>query len=357
VFPDLKHVNLESLDVRQAAIADPRGFLQKNPRGAILDEIHRCPDMLSYIQPMIDEDRFARRKGAFWVPTGSHNLSMLKSVPQSLAGRTAVMNLLPFLWNEIAAMNHPPSSIEEATVAGGYPAPFDQQLPVSKWLSSYVTTYVERDARSLTAVHELSSFQQFLALCAGRTAQLLNLTALAADCGIAQSTAKAWMSILETTYIAFRLRPWIVNAGKRLVKMPKFHFYDTGLVCWLLGIRSAEQLRTHPLRGPIFETWVTTEILKHRVHRGELRPLHFYRDAAGREADVLVDHGTHRTIVEAKSCRTVAEEAITATAKVAEVLDATTPNHRVVIFGGDDGQRRTNARVVPWGEIHSVDWM
>ncbi|MBL9119949.1 MAG: ATP-binding protein [Phycisphaerae bacterium] len=368
-FPDLPHTNLESLEVRRSAIDDPVGFLDRFPRGAVLDEVQRAPELLSYLQVRIDEDRMRSHgigprstAGAspslrLWVLTGSFNFALLSTISQSLAGRTAVHQLLPLSWNEITQTTRVPATLDEAILAGGYPAPFDLGLAPSEWIESYVTTYIERDARELVAIHDLQQFHNFITLCAGRTSQLMNLTSLGGDTGVVQSTARAWLGILETLYITHRITPWFVNVGKRLVKSPKLHFIDTGIASWLMGIQSPEALRSHPLRGALFESWVAGEILKHRFHRGERRPIHFYRDSSGLEADILIDHGTHRTVAEAKAAKTVSEDALASTKRVASAIGNEFPARRVVIYGGDERQSRSDVDVVPWREIHSVDWV
>lgn len=368
-FPDLPHINLESLDTRRGAVDDPIGFLDRFPRGAVLDEVQRAPELLSYLQVRIDEDRMRAQgigsnsttdsppSSRLWILTGSFNFALLSTISQSLAGRTAVHQLLPLSWNEIAQTARVPATLDEAILAGGYPAPFDLGLAPAEWIESYVTTYVERDARELVAIHNLQQFHNFITLCAGRTSQLLNLTSLGGDTGVVQSTARAWLGILETLYITHRLTPWFVNVGKRLVKSPKLHFIDTGIASWLLGIRSPEALRSHPLRGALFESWVAGEILKHRLHRGERRPIHHYRDSSGLEADILIDHGTRRTVVEAKAAKTISEDAIASTRRVAGAIGDAFPSRRVVVYGGDERQRRNDVDVVPWREIHSVDWV
>jgi predicted AAA+ superfamily ATPase len=257
----------------------------------------------------------------------------------------------------IAQRIHTGAAPSEAILAGGYPAPFDLGLAPAEWIESYVTTYVERDARELVAIHDLQQFHNFITLCAGRTSQLLNVTSLGGDTGVAQSTARAWLGILETLYITHRLTPWFVNVGKRLVKSPKLHFIDTGIASWLMGIPSPETLRSHPLRGALFESWVASEILKHRFHRGERRPIHFYRDSSGLEADVLIDHGTHRTVVEAKASKTVSEDAIASSERVTKAIGNEFPVRKVVIYGGEERHRRADVDIVPWREIHSIDWV
>jgi len=262
LFPKKDYVNLEAPDVRNFALEDPRGFLAQYPNGAILDEVQRTPDLPSYLQPMIDNDPEPGK----WILTGSQNFALLESVNQSLAGRSAVLSLLPMSFDEISEFADAPKTLDEVLFTGGYPRIYDKKLSPSQWLASYVATYIERDVRSVSNVGDLTTFQRFVELCAGRTGQMINYSNLAGDAGISQPTAKAWMSILEASYIVFLQPAYSTNLRKRLVKMPKLHFYDTGLACWLLGLRSADQLATHPLKGSIFESWVVSEIVKHRVH-------------------------------------------------------------------------------------------
>jgi len=352
VFPKHAYANLETPDVRSFALADPRGFLSQYPHGAILDEVQRCPELPSYLQGLIDEDPACGK----WILTGSQNLILLESVSQSLAGRTAVLNLLPLARSEVRRFDSYPGDLDEVLLAGGYPRIFDQKLSPADWLGAYVGTYLERDVRTITNVGDLVTFQRFLELCAGRTAQLLNLSALAADAGISQSTAKAWLSVLETGFIAFRLPPLHANIRKRLVKMPKLHFHDTGLVCWLLGIRNADQLKRHPLRGAIFETWVVSEVLKHRTNRGERGGVFFYRDQHGTEADLVVESGNQRVIVEAKAAQTASDDMFFATRRIKEALDDL-PGKVVLAYGGQARQDRQDALLLPWDEVDRQAWV
>ncbi len=237
VFPNLAYANLEAPDVRAFAVADPRAFLAQYPDGAVVDEVQRAPDLPSYLQELIDSDP---RPGRF-ILTGSRNLALLRTVSQSLAGRTAVLHLLPLANNEVRRFESHPATLEDALFTGGYPAILDRRIHPSDWLAGYVATYLERDARAVGNITDLEVFQRFVELCAGRTAQLLNYSSLAADCGVSQPTAKAWLNVLEASFLVFRLRPFHANLRKRLVKTPKLHFHDPGLACWLLGIRSAER--------------------------------------------------------------------------------------------------------------------
>ncbi len=347
LFPDHPYSNLEAPDVREFATSDPRGFLAQFPKGAILDEIQRVPNLASYLQPIIDADP----KPGRWILTGSQNFALLESVSQSLAGRSAVLHLLPLSYDEIARFDGAPTDLETVLLSGGYPRIYDQRIPPTDWLASYVATYIERDVRSITNVGDLVTFQRFVELCAGRTSQLINYSSLAADAGVSQPTAKSWLSVLEASFILHRLPAWSGNLRKRLVKMPKMHFHDSGLACWLLGIRSADQLRTHPLRGPIFESWVVGEILKHRTNAGERGGLSFYRDQRGLEADLLVDTPDGLRVIEAKASRTLASDVFEPAKRVAAALRDAAASVPLVVYAGDEAQTRSDARAVAWDGI------
>ncbi len=263
-FPDKPYVSLELLDVQDAVRSDPRGFLAQYRSGAIFDEIQQVPELMSYLQVEVDE----RPEVGRFVLTGSQHFALSEAIFQSLAGRTAVLTLLPLSYSELTRFPTVPGSLFETLCAGGYPRIHDQAISPDRWLRDYVTTYVQRDVRQVLNVGDLQSFTTFLRLCAGRTAQLLNLSSLADDCGINHNTARSWLSVLETSYVVFRLPVWKASLKKRLTKAPKLHFIDVGLACSLLGITSAEQLHHHPLRGALFESWVVSEIYKNRVHAG-----------------------------------------------------------------------------------------
>ncbi len=353
VFPQRSYVSLEAPDVREFASEDPRSFLAQYPDGAIIDEVQRVPGLLSYLQSDIDA---ARRPGR-WILTGSQNLALSEAVSQSLAGRTAVHYLLPLARSEVARFPKHPQSLDETLFSGGYPRIFNESIDPSEWLRSYAATYVERDVRSMSQVGDLAAFQRFVELCAGRTSQLLNFSALASDCGVSQPTARAWLSILEASFILFRLPPFHANLGKRLVKMPKLHFYDTGLACWLIGIRTPEQLRSHPLRGPIFETWIVSEIVKHRMNRGETRGLFFYRNRDGAEVDLMVERPSGVTLVEAKSAQTPSASLFDRARRVQRHLnEASLSCDATVAYGGDAPQEREAGRLIPWNRLHEEGW-
>ncbi len=353
IFPRHSYVTLEAPDVRAFAMEDPRAFLARFSQGAIIDEVQRATDLLSYLQGMIDDDPTPGR----WILTGSQNLSLLNTVSQSLAGRTAVYNLFALTRKEIVRFSNHPQTLEETLFTGSYPRIFDAELDPTDWLRSYIATYVERDVRTLSNVGDLATFQRFVALCAGRTAQLLNYSSLADDCGISQPTAMNWLNILEASFLVFRLPSYHSTLRKRLVKMPKLHFYDTGLVCWLLGIRHPEQLITHPLRGFIFENWVVSEIMKRRANEGEAGGLFFYRDRNGSEADLIIEHSQTINIIEVKSTETPSSILFKSAGRVRRQLDKSARGCSVsVVYGGREQQKRGECLLIPWGKLHEHTW-
>ncbi|MCY3620878.1 MAG: ATP-binding protein [Gammaproteobacteria bacterium] len=350
MFPDRPYRSLESPDVRAFAMEDPRAFLAQFPDGAVIDEVQRVPDLLSYLQGAIDDDPTPGR----WILSGSQNLALIASVSQSLAGRTALHQLLPLSWNEVNRFANCPATLEEAILSGGYPRIFDRELDPSDWLRSYVGTYIERDVRAISNVGDLNAFQRFLGLCAGRTGQLLNYSSLADDCGISQPSAKSWFSILEASFVAFHLPVFGGKVRKRLIKMPKLHFNDSGLACWLLGIRDPEQLVSHPLRGALFETWVVSELLKRRTHRGKTGGLSYYRERGGAELDLVVDDSSGLTLIEAKSATTPSSSLFDSARRVRRQLDDMGMHSEVaVVYGGDESRRNSDgSRLVPWHQVH-----
>lgn len=343
VFADRPYVSLEDPAERAFAEADARGFLARFADGAVFDEAQRWPALFSHLQGLVDANRAPGR----FVLTGSQQFGLLAGVTQSLAGRVGMTQLLPLAMDELPAL---PDSPDLLIGAGGYPALHAQGIPAADWFPSYVATYVERDVRQLLGVQDLSTFQRFLRLCAGRTGQLLNLSALAGETGIAHSTARAWLSILEASYIVLQLPPYHRNFGKRLVKASKLYFVDTGLACWLLGIRSAAQLALHPLRGALFETLVVGEFFKARFHSGRPADLFFWRDNGGNEADLLFEEDGRLQTVEIKSGATVTPDYIRAGLKSARFAGA---EARVpwLVHGGRDTYTRSGVEVIGWREL------
>jgi uncharacterized protein len=355
VFPRHAYVSLEAPDARDHARIDPRGFLSELQSGAVIDEVQRVPELLSYLQVEVD----VRPGRGRFILTGSANLLLLQSVSQTLAGRTAIVNLLPCGYDEIRRFPRFPESVFEVLRFGGYPAVFDRLIAPEEWFASYITSYVERDVRQILNVGDLVLFQTFLRLCAGRTAQLLNLSQLGADCGVSHHTARSWLSVLETSFVTWRLAPFHANVSKRLVKAPKLYFHDTGLACALLGIRDGEQLKQHPLRGALFENWVVTEALKARAHRGVAGGLFFLRDAHGAEIDLLVEAGRRLLAVEIKSGGTVASDFFASFERLADTLEAVKAGRSIetlLIYGGDARQSRLGSRVLPWSDVPGFRW-
>ncbi len=343
IFMDKPYFSMEDPDIRQMAKDDPRGFLARIPKGAVLDEVQRAPDILSYLQSHVDDPG---HKCQFLL-TGSQHFGLLSDITQSLAGRTAFVNLLPFSLNELERAKIRPSDLESMLFFGGYPPLYDRGLSPGEWMPAYVAAYLERDVRQVLNVQDLDSFQRFITLCAGRSGQLLNLSSLATDCGITHNTAKSWISVLETSFILFRLLPHHENFRKRLVKSPKLYFYDTGLLCWLLGIQNAEQLNTHPLRGAVFETFIISEIKKSCLNIPVNISLYFWRDSNGREVDLVIDSGGRYMPVEIKSGQTINRDFfknIEHWMSLAKGL-ATYPT---LIYGGDLEMIRQGIRVLGW---------
>lgn len=337
------YLSLEDPDVRRLALDDARTFLERLPDGAVLDEVQRVPELLSYLQTRVDADG---RMGLF-VLTGSQHFGLMSKVTQSLAGRTAFLELLPFSVHELEGAGAGPPSLEAMLFTGGYPALYDRRLSPREWFPAYVTAYVERDVRQLLKVQELETFQRFVRLCAGRSGQNLNLSALATDCGITHNTAKAWVSVLEASYILFQLRPHHVNFRKRLVKSPKLYFYDTGLLCWLLGIQEADQLTTHPLRGHIFETFVVSELVKNRFNQGERAVFHFWRDSNGNEVDVIAEAGMKLVPIEIKSGQTLNRDFFTGLERWM-ALAGDRVEGPALVYGGAENHVRKGINVFAW---------
>lgn len=346
VFGGKPYVSLEDADVRIAATDDPRSFLNRFPEGAVLDEVQRCPEILSYLQTRVDADG---RMGLF-ILTGSQQFGLLSGITQSLAGRTAFVELLPLALDELRQAGLQPQTLDEMLFKGGYPALYDRDVSPRAWFAAYVTAYVERDVRQMLKVQELDAFQRFVMFCAGRTGQLLNLSSLAADCGITHNTAKAWISVLEASYIVHLLRPHHANFSKRLVKAPKIYFQDVGLACWLLGIQSPQQLASHPLRGNLFETFVVAELMKMRFNAGETRGMYFWRDSNGNEVDVLVEQGARLMPAEIKSGATVARDFFSGLEKWMALAGDQGCNP-VLIHGGDSSYRQKDVQVLGWRDI------
>lgn len=344
-FPEKAYVNLEAPDTREFALTDPRGFLSRFPDGAIIDEIQRAPELASYIQVIVDE---AKSNGRF-VLTGSEQFRMSTTISQSLAGRTAVLRLLPLSLEELQQHVTFPS-IDMLLLQGGYPRLYEQTLRPDDMYRDYVETYVERDIRQLIAIKDLSQYRKFVQLCAGRIGQPLNLSSLGNDLGVSHSTVREWISILEASYIAFLLPPYFANISKRLMKSPKLYFYDVGVATYLLNIRDVNGLMTHPLRGSLFENLVVSETLKAYLNKGQREDLYFYREASGTEIDLLVGVGAGKyRMVEIKAGETVDMSFFKNLEKVSKTLSQFIHSGSLV-YGGSESYVRNGIEVISWRE-------
>ncbi len=348
VFKDKTYINLEAMDNREFAKFDPRGFLGRIPEGAILDEIQRVPELVSYIQEIVDE----KKKNNMFILTGSQQLEFTSSINQSLAGRTALLKLLPFSITEVKN-NYGFSNVEEILYKGFYPRIYDQKLDPTQALGDYFETYVERDLRQLIQIKNLTVFEKFVKMCAGRVGQLLNLNSLGSDVGISHTTAKEWLTILEASYIVFLLRPYHPNINKRLVKSPKLYFYDVGLASFLLGIENKSHADHHPLKGNLFENLVVTEILKYRFNKGKRNNLNFYRDSARNEIDVIYNIAHNFLPIEIKLGETVASEFFKGF-KAIEKIAGNFPFGKLIIYGGDREETRGDTKIINYSNIKEV---
>jgi uncharacterized protein len=350
VFPHKRYVNLEPLDTRQLALDDPRGFLAELPEGAILDEIQNTPELLGYIQEDVDENPEPGR----WVLTGSQQLGLTAEITQTLAGRTAILNLLPFSIAERRRSTNWTADLWADVFRGCYPRIYDRGLDPARWYADYVTTYVERDVHQLKAIGDLRSFRTFLALAAGRTAQELNFSAIGSDTGVSYNTAKSWIGVLEASFLVMAAQAWHRNLRKQIVKTAKIHFLDTGVLCNLLGIREAEQLRTHPLRGAIFESWVAGELVKARLNRGLPAGLKHFRESRGLEIDLLFEEGLTLHAIECKSGATVHPSFFEPLQRFATLLEERQPDILVrpaLVHGGETSSPRRRIPLYGWGDV------
>ncbi|MEY4294447.1 MAG: hypothetical protein RLY82_135 [Pseudomonadota bacterium] len=351
VFAHKPYRTLEDAETRHLALADPRAFLAQFPQGAVLDEIQRAPELLSYLQSTVDQ----RSVMGDFIITGSQQFGLLESISQSLAGRVGLVQLLPLSLAEISNVTKSATAdLNTLMFSGGYPALYDtrrgtgaQSLLPADWYRAYIATYIERDVRQVLGVRDLAGFERFVLMCAARSGQLLNIQSLGADCGISASAARQWLSVLEASYVIKLLQPWHENFGKRLVKMPKLYFYDTGLLCHLLRIENAQTLAMHAMRGAIFETWVLAETLKHRLNQGLSPDVYFWRDNHGVEVDLLYQHQGLLHPVEIKSGTTFATDWLRGCdlfRRYARERSA----HGVVVYGGNNSFQVLGSQVMSW---------
>jgi len=350
-FPQYAYVNLENLDDRAAAIEDPRTFLEKFSRhpGAIIDEAQKVPHLFSYLQQIVDE---SPQMGRF-ILTGSQNFLLLESITQSLAGRVSVNHLLPFSMSELTENITSGKKLDDYIFSGFFPAIYDRKIPAENYYPSYLQTYIERDVRSVKNIGNLDLFRRFLQLCAGRIGQLVNFSSLGNEVGIDAKTVQAWLSVLEASFIIFRLSPYHKNYNKRIVKQSKLYFCDTGLVCSLLGLDKAEFVADFYLRGNLFENFVIAEYRKMSLHSGTAKQIYFWRDNAGHEVDLLIEAGPELHAVEIKSGQTVNDSFFSGLKKF-QSFSGLSSNNSWLVYGGNDCQKRKHAHLIPWHATNTL---
>jgi len=346
VFPRKPYVSLENPDTLEFVHTDPRGFLSQYKSGAILDEIQKAPPLFSYLQQILDETT----KPGLFILTGSNNFLLQSTITQTHSGRLAYLQLLPLSLKELKKDNKLRTDYEWHILNGGYPEVISKKINPADWYTNYIQTYVERDVRQLKNIGNLSLFIKLLRLCAGRTGQLLNMTSLSNDCGIDQKTVASWISVLQSSYIIYLLKPYFNNFNKRIIKAPKLYFYDTGLVCALMGIGKIMDIPTHALKGFLFENLIINELLKQRFNMGKPDNLYYWRDKTGNEIDVLTDSADKLTCIELKAGETITPDYF----KSIEYFSSINPvkMDKMLIYGGKLEQQRSNGIAVkPWNKI------
>lgn len=346
------YISLENINQRAFAQDDPEKFLKtnENPHGLILDEIQHVPELLSYIQTHID----TYDRPGYFVLTGSQNFIVHQSITQTLAGRIAILTLLPLSIQELSQSDHLPATVEELIIKGGYPRIYQKNLDPKPYYLNYISTYIERDVRQITRVIDLATFERFLKLCAGRVGQLVNLSSLASEAGITHNTVKSWLSILQASYIIFLLQPYYKNFSKRLVKSPKLYFYDTGLASALLNLSDPKRLTFDPMFGALFESLMISELYKTAFNKGQSPSIYFWRDSHGREIDCIIEKGTHLLPIEIKAGQTITR-GFFSTLNWWNELTHSNPENSYLIYGGDQNQERSQANVIAWRSVSDIE--
>jgi uncharacterized protein len=343
-FPDKPFLNLEDPEIRSLAENDPKGLLGRYPEGCFIDEIQRCPSLLSYLQVIVDESNIP---GQFII-SGSHQMSLMEAVSQSLAGRTAIVKLLPLSFEEVS--DGKILTVDQILYRGAYPEIVSKDLDPSEALSFYVQTYLEKDVRQIQAVRDLSLFQNFLKLLAGRSGSIINMASLSNELGISESSIKNWISVAEASFVIFKVQPYYKNLGKKISKSPKLYFYDSGLLCYLLGIRNEEQIKSHPLRGSIFETYIVSESLKYLWNRVRESNLYFYRDKV-LEIDLIAETSKGPLPIEIKSSATFREDLLRGLNKGQERLSGLVEENRL-IYAGDTSFKFKKSQIISVRDMH-----
>lgn len=342
IFPDYTYINLEDIEKRTFAKEDPKGFFSIYPSKLIIDEVQYVPELFSYIQLNADEQKIPGN----YILTGSQNFSLLEKISQSLAGRVGLFNLLPFSYSELKNTEFNFTDYEEYLFKGFYPGIYDIGFEPYEWYPNYLNTYVERDLHQIINVSDLSLFRQFLKICANNIGQTVNFSAIGNVIGVSYNTIKKWLSVLETSYIIYLLPPYYKNYNKRLTKSPKLYFVDVGLACNLLGIKKTDDLKFHFLKGNLFENFIISELLKHKMNTLSGVELFFWRDNNKTEIDCIIEDGTEVYTVEIKSGRTINDSFFKNLNKINELFDNVANSY--LVYGGSEKQKRKNITVTGW---------
>jgi hypothetical protein len=346
LFGDYRYISLENPNTRSFALEDPVGFLNQYDQQVILDEVQRVPALFSYIQSKVDE---SGQMGQF-ILSGSQNFHLMNNISQTLAGRVALFKLLPLDFQELKTAGLLQNTYFSTGLKGFYPAIFDRDIDAAIFYSNYIQTYIEKDVTELLHIRDLKLFRTFVGLCAGRAGQLVNYSALANECDISHSTAKAWLSLLESSYIIFFLQPYHENFNKRLIKTPKLYFYDTGLLSFLLGIRTTKELEDNRLKGHVFENMIVAEYQKRNQHLYLHRDYYFWQDSNAHEVDLLTKESEGFSIFEIKATQTISSGLFTEMDRFEEVSGSSNVN-KTLIYGGSENEKRTKYNVLSWKNI------
>ncbi|WP_316785708.1 ATP-binding protein [Pedobacter frigiditerrae] len=346
IFDDYRYISLENPDLRAFALEDPNAFLKEYDDKVIFDEVQRAPQLFSYLQGIVDE---SKKMGQF-ILSGSQNFHLMQGITQSLAGRVALFKLLPFDFDELTANGLLEEKYEDACVKGFYPAIYDRGIKPNVYFANYIQTYIEKDVTELLSIRDMRAFRTFIALCANQAGQLLNLSALANACNISQPTAKNWLSVLESSYIIFLLQPYYENFNKRQVKTPKLYFYDTGLLCHLLKIKSGDGLTLNRLKGSIFENMIVTEFMKKSNHNYLNDEYYFWQDSHANEVDLLEPTADGFSVFEIKATQTINADLFKNLDKF-EINASPKPVEKTLIYGGSENQKRSKHKVLSWKSI------
>jgi predicted AAA+ superfamily ATPase len=348
IFPNYRYVSLETPDILEFATKDPRGFLAQYDKYVIIDEIQNVPELFSYIQGIVDESALTGQ----YILTGSQNFLLLEKITQSLAGRVYIYHLLPFSQQEIKSNYQ--ISLNETILKGGYPRIYDKNISPEDYFPSYIQTYIERDVRSIFNIKDLPNFISFIKICAARVGQLFNASSIGNELGVDHKTIQNWLHLLETSFILYRLQPWHVNFNKRIVKTPKIYFYDTGLVCHLLGINKASDLDIHFIKGAIFENYIITELIKQRWNNGKSLRHYFWRDNTGNEIDLLIDKGMNLDLIEIKSAQTIKQDFFKNLSKI-EKLATSYKVEKSIIYAGTDKRIQFDTKILTWEDLDEIE--